>query len=248
MAAGWKMAACGACGVDDDLRFGSCFDCSPSVVARPSGEKGVLLVRDKKSGKRWSARMHGDPIKVARLVPEDKRISPTGAEAAQDDHDEEDGWFVYKRKVPIEAKEADCDGVLVTLEGKAKYFKGDMIARGQDGEKWPIKRSIFEKTYEKVGAKVGATSLLKSASATQVWKDLWTVIKAGRLGEVARGTVDDVRHGRAVSELMEPIRGFAAWARTKDGRVGMSIGAGLAIASGVGVAYMDKVQDQSLLP
>jgi hypothetical protein len=239
VAMGWKLAACGSCGVDDDLRFGSCFDCSPHVVARASKEKGYWLVRDKKSGKRWKAKMHGDPVKLAQeelsgepLVPEEKRVSPSGAEAAQDDHDENDGWSVFDRKLPIEAKEADKGGTLVTLEGPAKYNKGDMIARGARGEKWPIKREIFEETYEKRGA----TSLLAGHS------------KIAGFSSFLRDTADEFSRSPRIQETVEPIRKMMNDAKRYMSLRRMLLGGAVAAATGVGVAYLDRKHDETLSP
>lgn len=46
---------------------------------------------------------------------------------------------------------AVSDGVLInTLEGTMKASIGDFIIRGVQGEFYPCKPDIFEKTYEKV--------------------------------------------------------------------------------------------------
>ena len=37
-----------------------------------------------------------------------------------------------------------------TLEGDMKCYEGDYIIKGVDGELYPCKRSIFQKTYELV--------------------------------------------------------------------------------------------------
>jgi hypothetical protein len=47
--------------------------------------------------------------------------------------------------------EAVEDGVLIdTLEGKMKASVGDFIIKGVQGEFYPCKPDIFEKTYEEV--------------------------------------------------------------------------------------------------
>ena len=48
---------------------------------------------------------------------------------------------------PIEIDHIDGHGVL-TLEGKMFISEGDYIIRGVDGEFYPCKPSIFEKTYD----------------------------------------------------------------------------------------------------
>lgn len=41
-------------------------------------------------------------------------------------------------------------GILLTLEGAMRFELGDYIIRGIDGELYPCKGSIFERTYEVV--------------------------------------------------------------------------------------------------
>ena len=45
-------------------------------------------------------------------------------------------------------KDAYCD--IKTLEGTMRAYTGDYIIRGVNGEIYPCKPDIFEKTYEKV--------------------------------------------------------------------------------------------------
>lgn len=142
------------------------------------------------------------------------------------------GWQSYMKKAPILAMRAEKPGTIKTLEGVMKYRKGDMIAKGAHGEKWPIKKEIFAETHVKAA---GATSLLdralgfmKSASM----QEFWSHVKA------------DPRR----QEVTEPLRNFAAWARTTTGKRALGIGAGVALASAAGVAYLDKKQDETLFP
>ena len=39
--------------------------------------------------------------------------------------------------------------LLPTKEGNMKLNAGDYVATGVDGEHWPVKKSIFERTYER---------------------------------------------------------------------------------------------------
>jgi hypothetical protein len=49
--------------------------------------------------------------------------------------------------------EAVSDGLIIkTLEGTMKASIGDFIIKGVNGEFYPCKPDIFEKTYEKVGS------------------------------------------------------------------------------------------------
>lgn len=48
-------------------------------------------------------------------------------------------------------KRHELDWVIDTLEGRMTVNDGDWICTGIDGEKWAIKESIFDRTYELVG-------------------------------------------------------------------------------------------------
>jgi hypothetical protein len=98
-------------------------------------------------------------------VSKHKQVTPTGATAAKDPVEETAGWATFEKKVPIEAKPADKGGTLRTLEGPARYSRGDFIARGAKGEKWPIRKDVFAKTYRRIGAAVG---FKKKASAANI--------------------------------------------------------------------------------
>jgi len=56
------------------------------------------------------------------------------------------------RKLPIviEAKQTKMVVIIHNLEGVMKADIGDYIITGVNGEKYPCKAEIFEKTYERV--------------------------------------------------------------------------------------------------
>lgn len=54
--------------------------------------------------------------------------------------------FEYKGK-PITHENDDCY-LIPTLEGTMKFQRGDMLITGVNGEIYPCKREIFDKTYE----------------------------------------------------------------------------------------------------
>lgn len=60
-------------------------------------------------------------------------------------------WETY-RKLPVvvEATEIAEEVAIQTLEGVMVGHQGDMLIRGVNGEIYPCKRDIFNKTYEKV--------------------------------------------------------------------------------------------------
>lgn len=55
-----------------------------------------------------------------------------------------------KRPVIIDAYQTDVECVIVTLEGVMTGNPGDWIITGVNGEQYPCKPDIFEKTYERV--------------------------------------------------------------------------------------------------
>ena len=159
-----------------------------------------------------------------------------------------EGWARYAKKDPILAKRATKPGKIRTLEGTMSYRKGDMIAKGVDGEKWPIRKEVFAKSHRKVA---GATSLLARAhgfakEAGRI-EDIWKGLLRGHLKPDGK-FLDDWKKSQAVQELMEPMRDFATWAKTPAGKRGLAAGAGVALMAGAGVVYLDKLQDRSLLP
>jgi len=59
----------------------------------------------------------------------------------------------YRKTATVLAGQAPTGGTIPTLEGDHTYEAGDYIAGpGQAGEFWPVKRSIFEATYEPIDA------------------------------------------------------------------------------------------------
>ena len=63
------------------------------------------------------------------------------------------GKFYVKRPVPVLAVQVDDDFVIDTLEGTLVGKKGDYLVMGVKGELYPVKKDIFEQTYEPVDRK-----------------------------------------------------------------------------------------------
>jgi hypothetical protein len=55
-----------------------------------------------------------------------------------------------KKPVIVEAYQTDKEIIIHTLEGDMKANVGDYIITGVNGEQYPCKPDIFEKTYELV--------------------------------------------------------------------------------------------------
>lgn len=55
---------------------------------------------------------------------------------------------VRKKPIILEAEFAEEPGTINTLEGDLHYSKGDAIITGTHGEKWPVRRLLFNETYE----------------------------------------------------------------------------------------------------
>ena len=55
-----------------------------------------------------------------------------------------------KKPIIIEAYQTDKELDIITLEGRMHASIGDWIITGVNGEQYPCKPDIFEKTYERV--------------------------------------------------------------------------------------------------
>ncbi len=55
-----------------------------------------------------------------------------------------------KKAIPVEAYQTDQELYIDTLEGVMHASVGDYIITGVNGEQYPCKPDIFEKTYDKV--------------------------------------------------------------------------------------------------
>lgn len=60
----------------------------------------------------------------------------------------QDSISVMKKPIPVKAFQAEQVTIINTLEGKLTAQIGDWVITGVDGEQWPVKKEIFEKTYE----------------------------------------------------------------------------------------------------
>lgn len=54
---------------------------------------------------------------------------------------------VIKSPTPVQVHFADEAGTCETLEGPVRYERGDAILTGPQGERWPVRRSLFLKAY-----------------------------------------------------------------------------------------------------
>lgn len=52
-----------------------------------------------------------------------------------------------KKPIPVQVEFATSAGNLPTLEGRVAYESGDALVTGVAGERWPIRRERFERTY-----------------------------------------------------------------------------------------------------
>lgn len=55
-----------------------------------------------------------------------------------------------KKPIEIDAFQTEQDMIIKTLEGEMRAQKGDWIITGVNGEQYPCKPDIFDKTYERV--------------------------------------------------------------------------------------------------
>ncbi len=61
-------------------------------------------------------------------------------------------WFLGDQIDGIVFKEGDAFGFVDTLEGRMSIYSGDWIVTGIHGERYPVRKEIFEKTYEAIDA------------------------------------------------------------------------------------------------
>lgn len=55
---------------------------------------------------------------------------------------------VIKKPIPVTARQVEKKTIVETIEGPLTAQPGDWIITGVDGEEWPVKKEIFDKTYE----------------------------------------------------------------------------------------------------
>lgn len=53
-----------------------------------------------------------------------------------------------KKPIIVTAEQVEMETTVYTIEGPLTAKPGDWIITGVEGEKWPVKKDIFEKTYE----------------------------------------------------------------------------------------------------
>jgi hypothetical protein len=56
----------------------------------------------------------------------------------------------YRKTSTVRVEFAENEGFIDTLEGKVSYKKGDAILTGVRGEKWPVERDVFDRSYEPI--------------------------------------------------------------------------------------------------
>ena len=56
----------------------------------------------------------------------------------------------YRKIATVKARQMDSSFKVPTLEGTMTGNPGDYLCMGVDDELWPVKKEIFEKTYELV--------------------------------------------------------------------------------------------------
>lgn len=61
---------------------------------------------------------------------------------------EPERFEVVKKPIVLTAEIATHEQTIETLEGNMLAHKGDYILTGTEGERWAVKKHIFEKTYD----------------------------------------------------------------------------------------------------
>ena len=62
-------------------------------------------------------------------------------------------YKVVKKNIPVEAYQTKKPLDIQALEGVMHANAGDWIITGVEGEQWPVKKEIFEKTYSIISEK-----------------------------------------------------------------------------------------------
>ena len=62
------------------------------------------------------------------------------------------GWDEYQKTEPTKAVQMEEDFEVETLEGTMQGHEDDYLAQGPEGERYPIKKTVFDKTYKKLAA------------------------------------------------------------------------------------------------
>jgi hypothetical protein len=82
------------------------------------------------------------------------RKKPIAVEAVQYERGMEDGWMTVYAHHTVYSKEKDentnMKPYIVTLEGNMTLEEGCYIVTGSNGERWAVRKDIFEETYELV--------------------------------------------------------------------------------------------------
>lgn len=55
-----------------------------------------------------------------------------------------------KKPIVVTAEQVTESTAIVTLEGTMVAQPGDYVVTGVRGERWPVRKDIFEETYEEV--------------------------------------------------------------------------------------------------
>jgi hypothetical protein len=56
----------------------------------------------------------------------------------------------YLKTAMVEVEFTEASGVLETLEGFVHYKIGDALLTGENGERWPVTRIVFDQMYERI--------------------------------------------------------------------------------------------------
>ena len=67
---------------------------------------------------------------------------------------DEDAYKTAQKTEPTEVQQMDAAFTVQTKEGPAEGKAGDYLAKGVDGEQWPIDQAIFDKTHEFVDPEI----------------------------------------------------------------------------------------------
>jgi len=98
-----------------------------------------------------------------------------------------------RRPIAVRVTLAARDGVLDTLEGPVGYRARDALVSAGSGERWPVAREVFERSYERVeGDEAGDAVYRKRAFEVRARRmEHAFSVRVGHHGDLLRGQPGD---------------------------------------------------------
>ncbi len=99
-----------------------------------------------------------------------------------------------KRPSQVHVEFARVPGVLQTLEGPVRYTAGAAVLTGRIGERWPVERGTFDRSYEPAAGTVPGCDGIYVSRAAEVLAlrlDAPAAVGVGAAGDLLQGREGD---------------------------------------------------------